>query len=116
MRVALIWMQKKVKKVIISKWVSIEDRTIWEPNDGELSIKKLNDLLILLLIQLLQLWIVIDASQVNKKMTKDANDHSHYEKSSQHASEDLTRGRNGQRPEHLMFFLLVFLIISICCK
>jgi len=57
-----------------------------------------------------------DTSQDNKKMTKDANDHSHYEKSSQHTSEDLIRGRNGQRPEHLMFFLLVFLMIRICCK
>jgi len=55
-----------------------------------------------------------DASQANKKMTNDANDHSNYEKSSQHANKDLTRGRNGQRPEHLMFFLLVSLIISIC--
>jgi len=34
-------------------------------------------------------------------MTKDAN-----------KSEDLTRRRNGQRPEHLMFFLLVFLRIK----
>jgi len=41
-------------------------------------------------------------------MTKDA----HYERSSQHSSEDLTRGRNGQRPKHLKFFLLVFLRIK----
>jgi len=48
-------------------------------------------------------------------MTKDA----HYEKSSQQSSEDLTkdltdliRGRNGHKPEHLMFFLLVFLRIN----
>jgi len=46
-----------------------------------------------------------DTNQHNKKMTNDA----HYERSSQHLSEDLTRGRNGQRPEHLKFFLLVFL-------
>ena len=32
-----------------------------------------------------------DTNQDNKKMTKDA----HYERSSQHSSEDLTRGRNG---------------------
>jgi len=57
-----------------------------------------------------------DTSQSNKKMTKDVNDHLHYEKSSQHTSEDLIRGRNGQRSEHLMFFKLVFLIIRICCK
>jgi len=46
-----------------------------------------------------------DTNQDNKKMAKDA----HYESSSQHSSEDLTRGRNGKRPEHLKFFLLVFL-------
>jgi len=52
-------------------------------------------------------------------MTKDLNYHSHYEKSSQLSSEDLTkdladltRRRNGQRPEHQMFFLLVFLRIK----
>jgi len=48
-------------------------------------------------------------------MTKDA----HYNKSSQQSSEDLTkdlanltRGRNGHKLEHLMFFLLVFLRIK----
>jgi len=48
-------------------------------------------------------------------MTKDA----HYEKSSQQSSEDLTkdlpdlpRGRNGHKPKHLMFLLLVFLRIK----
>jgi len=41
-------------------------------------------------------------------MTKDA----HYERSSQHSSDDLTSGRNGQRPEHLKFFLMVFLRIK----
>jgi len=52
-------------------------------------------------------------------MTKNSNYYSHYEKSSQLSSEnptkdlkDLTRRRNGQRPEHQMFFLLVFLIIK----
>jgi len=49
-----------------------------------------------------------DTNQDNKKMTKDA----HYERSSQHSSENLSRGRNGQRPEHLKFFLLVFLRIK----
>jgi len=49
-----------------------------------------------------------DTNQDNKKMTKDAN----YERSSQHSSENLTRGRNGQRPEHLKFFLLLFLRIK----
>jgi len=60
-----------------------------------------------------------DTIQANKKMTKDSHDHSHYEKSSQLSSEDptkdltnLTRRRNGQRPEHQMFFLLVFLRIK----
>jgi len=48
-----------------------------------------------------------------------SNYHSHYEKSSQLSSEnptkdlvDLTKKRNGQRPEHQMFFLLVFLRIK----
>jgi len=43
----------------------------------------------------------------------------HYEKSSQQSSEDLTkdladltRGRTGHKPEHFMFFLLVFLRIK----
>ena len=49
-----------------------------------------------------------DTNQDNKNMTKDAN----YERSSQHSSEDLTTGRNGQIPEHLKFFLLVFLRIK----
>jgi len=41
-------------------------------------------------------------------MTKDA----HYESSSQLSSEYPTRGRNGERPKHLKFFLLVFLSIK----
>ena len=60
-----------------------------------------------------------DANQTNKEMTKDA----HYEKSSQQSSEDFTkdladlaRGRNGHKPEHLMFFLLVFLKNKTSCK
>jgi len=56
--------------------------------------------------------IVNDTIQANKEMTKDSHDHSHYEKSSQLSSEDLTRRRNGQTPEHQMFFLLVFLRIK----
>ena len=54
-----------------------------------------------------------------EEMTKDA----HYEKSSQQLSEDLTnnladltRGRNGHKPEHLLFFLLVFLKNKTICK
>ena len=53
-----------------------------------------------------------DANQANKEMTKDFILHN--QKSSQ--SRDFTRGRIGQRPEHLKFFLLVFLMIRICCK
>jgi len=45
-------------------------------------------------------------------MTKDANYHSHYEKSSPLSSENLIRERNGQKPQPLMFFLLVFLRIK----
>jgi len=63
-----------------------------------------------------QRWLA-DANQANKEMTKDA----HYEKSSQQSSEDLTkdltdlaRGRNGHKPEHLMFFMLVFLKKTSC--
>jgi len=55
-----------------------------------------------------------DAKQANKEMTKYANDLLHKEKSSQ--SRDLNRGRIGQRPEHLKFFLLVFLMIRKCYK
>jgi len=61
----------------------------------------------------------IDTIQANKEMINDLNYHSHYEKSSQLSSEnptkdltDLTRRRNGQRPEHQMLFLLVFLKIK----
>jgi len=46
-------------------------------------------------------------NQIHKKMTKDAN----YEGSSQQPKEDLIDRRNGQGPEHLKFFLLVFLNI-----
>ena len=56
--------------------------------------------------------LIIDANQVNKEMLKDANLHN--EKSSQ--SRDVTRGRIGQAPEHLKFFLLVFLMFIICFK
>jgi len=62
---------------------------------------------------------IIDTNQANKEMIKEAHYHSHHEKSSQQSSEDLikdladlTKGRNGQKPEHLMFFLLVFLRIK----
>ena len=60
-----------------------------------------------------------DANQANNEMINDA----HYEKSSQQSSEDLTkdladltRRRNGHKPEHLMFFLLVFLKNKTTCK
>jgi len=54
----------------------------------------------------------VDANQTHKEITKDAKVHK--EKLSQ--SEDLTRGRIGQGPEHLKFFQLVFLMFRICCK
>ena len=64
-----------------------------------------------------------DAIQVAKKMTKDSRDKSHCEQSSQQSSQnptkyhtDLTRRRIGLRPEHQMFFLLVFFKIKTCCK
>jgi len=54
------------------------------------------------------IFTLCDANQAHKEMTKD--DKVHKEKSSQ--SRDLTRGRIGQRPKHLKFFLLVFLMIT----
>jgi len=63
--------------------------------------------------------VVNDTNQANKEMTKDAHYLSHHKKSSQQSSEDLTkdlvdltRGRNGKKPEHLFFLLLVFLKIK----
>jgi len=60
-----------------------------------------------------------DTIQVDKKMTKDSRDHLHYEQSSQQSNQDptkdlmnLTRRRTGHRPEHQMFFLLVFFKIK----
>jgi len=60
-----------------------------------------------------------DTIQDNKEMTKDSHYHPHYEKSSQLSSKDptkdladLSRRRNGQRPEHQLVFLLVFLRIK----
>jgi len=57
-----------------------------------------------------------DTIQVAKKMTKNSRDNSHCKQSSQQSSQDpskdqsnLTRRRIGHRPEHQMFFLLVFL-------
>jgi len=52
------------------------------------------------------------ANQANKGIAKDANLYN--EKSSQ--SRDLTRGRIGQGPEHLKFFLLVFLMLYVVNK
>ena len=48
-----------------------------------------------------------DTTQIHKKMTKDAN----CEGLSQQSREDHISRRNGQGPEHLKFFLLVFLNI-----
>jgi len=56
-------------------------------------------------------------------MTKDPHYHSHYEKPSHQSSEDLTkdladltRGRNGHKLEHQMFFLLFFFKNKTSCK
>jgi len=61
----------------------------------------------------------IQANKANKEIIKYSHDHSYYEKSSQLSSEDptkdlpdLTRRSNEQRPEHQIFFLLVFLRIK----
>jgi len=57
-----------------------------------------------------------DTIQVAKKMTKHSRDNSHCDQSSQQSSQgptkyqtDLSRKRTGHRPEHQLFFLLVFL-------
>jgi len=54
-------------------------------------------------------------------MTKDSNYHSHYEKSSQLSSEDttkdlvdLTRRRNGQKPEHQIFLHFQYVTLFLC--
>jgi len=47
-----------------------------------------------------------DVNQKYMNMTKDAI----LEGSSQQANKDVINRRNGQRPKHLKFFLLVFLI------
>jgi len=59
---------------------------------------------------------ISDTNQVSKEMTKDPRDKS---QSSQQASQDptknlveLTGRRNRRRPEHQLFFLLVFLRIK----
>ena len=65
---------------------------------------------------------VSDTNQVAMKMTKEAKDKAHGEQSSQQTIQDPTkelmnptRG-NGHKPEHQIFFLLVFLKNRICCK
>ena len=57
-----------------------------------------------------------DTTQLAKQMTKDTRDTSHFDKSSQHTRQgstkyrkDLIIRRNRHKPEHQMFFLLVFL-------
>jgi len=64
-------------------------------------------------------WRQFDTNHANKEMTKEAHYYSNHEKPSQQSSEDLikdlanlTRGRNGEKPKHLMFFLLVLLRIK----
>jgi len=63
-----------------------------------------------------------DTNQVAMKMTKEAKDKAHGEQLSQQTIQDPikdlidpTRG-DGHKPEHQLFFLLVFLRDRICCK
>jgi len=51
------------------------------------------------------LLAIFDTTQIHKEMTMDAN----LEGSSQQAKQDAINRRNGQGPQHLKFFLLVFL-------
>ena len=69
-----------------------------------------------------RLWH-LDTYQVDKQMTKDTTDTSHFDQSSQHTRQgptkyqkDLRRRRIGHRLEHQMFFLLVFLQDKNICK
>ena len=63
-----------------------------------------------------------NTNQVAMKMTKEEKDKACGEQSSQQTIQDptkdlidLTRG-DGHKPEHQLFFLLVFLRDRICCK
>jgi len=66
--------------------------------------------------------IYSDTNQVATKMTKEAKDKAHGEDSSQRTIQDLTKDLmdltrgDGHKPEHQLFFLLVFLKDRICCK
>jgi len=63
-----------------------------------------------------------DTNQVAIKMTKEAKDKAHGEQSSQQTIQDPTKDLmdptrgDGHKPEHQLFFLLVFLRDRICCK
>jgi len=63
-----------------------------------------------------------DTNQVVMKMTKEAKEKAHGKQSSHQTIKDptkdlidSTRG-GGHKPEHQLFFLLVFLKDKICCK
>jgi len=65
---------------------------------------------------------VHDTNEVDMNMTEEVKDKAHGEQSSQQTIQDptkdlidLTRG-DGHKPEHQLFFLLVFLRDRICCK
>ena len=64
----------------------------------------------------------VDTNQVATKMTKESKDKAHGEQSSQQTIQDLTKDlmdlTRGDRhkPEHQLFFRLVFLKDRICCK
>jgi len=62
-----------------------------------------------------------DTNQVNKEMTKDEEYHSYYENSSQQSSEnltkdlaDLTKGRNGHKPESDMVLFMAYNCGGVC--
>ena len=64
-----------------------------------------------------------DTTHISKQITKDTRDTSHFDQSSQHPRQgptkcrkNLSRRRTGHRPEHQMFFLLVFLQDKNVCK
>ena len=63
-----------------------------------------------------------DTNQVVMMMIKEAKDKAHDEPSSQQIIQDPTKDlmdltrEDGHKPEHQLFFLLVFLSDKICCK
>jgi len=72
---------------------------------------------------MLDIYISDDTTQLAKHMTKDTRGISHFDQSSKLTRQgptkywkDLSRRRTEHKPEHQMFFLLVFLQDKNVCK